>query len=138
MVVRSGFWKWPATALGAVAFTLPTQSVQAFFPPIPLGSDPITVLPPPPAPVIVPINPIVEIPGTNGPTSLQPIIPIVPPPPFSPPNVPTSVPPTCICVPPNRPSTVPEPMTVVSGLIGVSLVGLWKARRRKEDSPAAE
>src|SRR5687767_11146631 len=76
MAIPSRFWKLiPAAAAGA-AFTLATPAAPAFFPPIPIGSGPVTVIPQPPAPLI-PVSPTIPVTPVD--------IPLVPPPPFVPP-----------------------------------------------------
>lgn len=110
----------PAAAVGA-AVTVYCAPVQAFFPPVPNGSD-VVVTPPP-------ISPIVPLPP---PVSPPPVAP--PPPPIVPPPPPPLVPPPpCDCDCP--PQSVPEPATVVSGLIGLGAVGLAALRRRKANKP---
>lgn len=135
-------WKWATTTgLGAIAFTVTSGGASAFFPPIVPTPDPVTItVPPPVAPILVPpvvrppilVEPVVPLPPV--------VVPPVPPPPFvppvSPPNVPQSVPPTCVCVP-NVPQTVPEPTTIVSGLIGLAAVAGNAVRRRRADHPKA-
>jgi hypothetical protein len=116
-------WKVCSTA-GALTLVA-AATASAFFPPIRPVDPPITVLP----------NP--------GPAQPPPvIIPTVPPPPFIPPVTPTTtVTPNevpgcdCDCHTPNPPNTVPEPATVVSGLIGLGLVGgaAWRRRKAKPE-----
>ena len=110
----------PAAAVGA-AFTLSTPTAPAFFPPLPVGSDPITVLPPPPAPVF-PVNPVIPVSPPN--------VPVVPPPPFVPPPVPVEPPDN---PPPLNPPVVPEPGTLVSSALGLAAVGgfLWRRRKKR-------
>lgn len=117
----------PAT-LGAAAVTVWTESAYGFFPPLPTGSNTVTVSPPPP--VFVP--PTIPIP--------PPIVPPVAPPPFTPPALPPVVVvpeevPTCDCTcrpPVTRPQVVPEPATIVSAAIGLSVLGgaVWKRRKK--------
>jgi hypothetical protein len=105
----------PVTVVG-VAATVYCAPVQAFFPPVPNGSD-VVVTPPP----VSPINPLPP-----------PVSPPVPPPPpviEDPPLPPVSPPPPCTCDP--RPQGVPEPTTVVSGLVGVGIAGVAALKRRK-------
>jgi hypothetical protein len=130
MVVKSRFWKLiPTTAVGAIAFTLSTETATAFFPPVPIGSGPVTVSPPPPPPVNIPTVPT---------TPVSPTVPPVPPPPFFPPPVPTgptTVPPPvppCVCTPPQ---SVPEPATIVSGFIGLAVLGGVAWKRRAGEKP---
>jgi len=129
-------WKWATTTgLGTLAFTVTSGGAMAFFPPLPLASpDPVTITAPPP------VAPIVVTPATPTPILVEPVrplppvvVPVVPPPPFVPPqvpNVPQSLPPTCTCPQPT-PQTVPEPATVLSGLIGLGVVAANAARRRR-------
>lgn len=93
----------------------------AFFPPLPLGTQPVTVIPPPTLPQAPP-------PDTD-------TVPVVPPPPFTPPptrNVPQEVPPT-----PEVPQVVPEPASVVSAAAGLAaLVAARKRRRNRQAEPS--
>jgi hypothetical protein len=121
----------PTAAIGTVAFTLSAGQSSAFFPPLPLASDPpVTITQPPPvAPIIVrptAVAPII-IPPAN------PVaIPTVPPPLIPPPPVVPRVPP-CVCNP--RPQAVPEPTTMLSAAIGLGLAGVAALRRRAKGSP---
>ena len=137
-------WKWATTTgLGAIAFTITSGSASAFFPPILASTpDPVTITQPPPvAPIVVapaPPTPVVVPPILIEPPPVLPpvVVPPVPPPPFvppvSPPNVPQSLPPTCPCTcEPNVPQTVPEPTTILSGLIGLAAVAGNAVRRRR-------
>jgi hypothetical protein len=136
MVIPYKFWKiGTTTILGASAFTIWTiDSAQAFFPPLPMDTGPVTILPPPPQPVI-PTNPNIPV--------VTPVVPVVPPPPFVPP--PPVIPPTVPVLPltppevPVVPQTVPEPTTVVSSLLGLGVLGAarWK-RRQRNNSASAE
>lgn len=130
-------WKWATTTgVGAIAFTLTSGAAGAFFPPLPLATpDPVTIVSPPP------VAPILVVPTITPPILVEPVkplppvvVPVVPPPPFvppvSPPNVPQTVPPVCTC--PVTPQTVPEPATVLSGLIGLSVVAAGTIRRRRQ------
>ncbi len=101
-------------ATGCVWLAAAGGPVQAFFPPLPLGSGPVTVLPPPPLPDAV-----------DG--RLTPVPP-VPPPPFTPP-------PTRVVIPqeipnPPRPQVVPEPASMISALAGLAAVAAAARRRR--------
>ena len=129
----------PASALGLGIYFLDLNSAQAFFPPLPTGSEtPVTVTPPTP-PVIIPVNPVIPPrPEPTVPPFVPPVvvpIPVVPPPIFVPPPpppptivVPVVVPPDCGC--PVTPQTVPEPMTILSGLFGAMTVGGYVFSRR--------
>jgi hypothetical protein len=105
----------PTVAAGAVAFTLTTQPAFAFFPPFPPAGGPVTSGPPLP------------------PVSPPPLeVPPVPPPPFElppPPPVPQIIPPG----EPGSPQVIPEPSTVVTAVIGLSVLGGYAWRRRKRD-----
>ena len=112
----------PTRVLGMAAgclWLLLGGPAMAFFPPLPLGPGPVTVLPPPSLPS-TPTAP----PGEPTP------IPVVPPPPFTPPPtrvvVPQEEPPT-----PEVPQVVPEPATVVSALAGLAAVAAARNRRRR-------
>lgn len=144
MSVSFRMWKLgTTTALGATAFTLWSGPAFGFFPPIPVGSPPVTVLPPPPAPVVVvpPVSPEIPVVPPTTPTVPPLVVPPVPPPPFNPPVPPTvpplvppltvPPPPQCVCVPPQ---TVPEPATLLSAAIGLGLAGgvAWKRRKNAE------
>ena len=125
MATRRHLWKIIPTAAVGAAFTLSPQVAQAFFPPIPVGSDPVTVSPPPPPPVI-PVTPTIPVPPVE--------VPPVPPPPFvPPPPLPTERPTEnpCTC---EKPQVVPEPATIISGLIGLSVLGGAAWRKRKKSN----
>jgi hypothetical protein len=111
----------PYTACG-VAFTLTSQSAEAFFPPVPTTPPRVIIVDVPPVPPVI-------VPPT--------VVPPVPPPPFVevppvvPPTVvpPTVVPPTtCNC--PQNPNTVPEPASVTAGLIGLAAVAGYRRWKR--------
>ena len=125
--------KWlPTVAAGTVVFTMTTLDGFAFFPPIPLGSPtPVTITQPPnPDPLLVP--PTIRPPVLIQPLDPLPTIPPVPPPPFVPPPPiivqPQVVPHTCSVI---NPQVVPEPTTIVSGLIGITMIGGMAWRRRR-------
>lgn len=102
----------------AAPFALWVQPAQAFFPPILTSPPPVVVVPPisPPPVIVVP------------PVSPPPFVPPPPPPVVVPPVVPpVVVPPTC---PPPPPCGVPEPATLVSGLIGLAAVAGYRLRRK--------
>ena len=143
-------WKWATTTgLGAIAFTITSGAASAFFPPILASTpDPITITQPPPvAPVIV--TPVTPKPVVTPPILIEPVTPLppvvippVPPPPFVPPVVPVvpqGLPPTCppcYCLP-VVPQSVPEPTTILSGLIGLAAVAGNAVRRRRGDNVKA-
>lgn len=109
----------PAAAIGAAAFTIFSAGAVAFFPPVPVGQDQVKTVPP------VPVTPVV------------PVVPLSPPPTTcSHPKVPP-VPPV-----PVDPQSVPEPATMITGLVGLSLVGVAAVRRKltskSNDEPKAE
>ncbi len=100
------------TTLAVGGLWLAGGSAQAFFPPLPLGSGSVTVVPQP-----LPV-------ATDG--GLTPVPPVQAPP-FTPPP-PRVVVPQDIPNPP-RPQTVPEPASVVSAIAGLSLVTALRRRR---------
>lgn len=108
----------PAATLG-VAVTVYSGPAQAFFPPVPIGSD--VVVTPPPSPIIpvVPPPPVV-------------VVPPVSPPPFVPP--PVVVPPPLVPVTPEetcpQPNQVPEPATLIGAAIGLGTLGAAGLRKR--------
>ncbi len=112
MVVRL-FKCVPAAALGCAAFTVLSSGALAFFPPVPVTSDEVKVSPvspiipvsPPPVVVVPPVPPVVVIPKE---------IPKTP----------------CVCPGPVRPSEVPEPMTLISGLVGLGVLAAAAAKRK--------
>lgn len=113
MVVR--FLKsMPTAALGCAAFTVLSSGALAFFPPVPTGSDEVKVSPVSP---VIPVSPPPVV-----------VVPPVPPAVVIPKEVPV-VPPICNC-PVVRPSEVPEPMTLISGLVGVSVIGAAALNRK--------
>ena len=114
----------PAAAFGCAAFTILSSGALAFFPPVPVGSDQVKTSPI--APVIPQPNPVV-------------VVPPVPPPVVVPKEVPNPVPP-CTCPVPVRPSEVPEPMTLISGIVGLSVLGAAAAKKKlsKSRSPKVD
>jgi hypothetical protein len=101
------------------SFAVWVPPAQAFFPPVP-SSPPVVVVPPVSPP------PIIVVPPVSPP-------PFVPPPPPPVIVVPPTVPPVVVppvCPPP--PSGVPEPATVVSGLIGLAAAAGYGLRRKGE------
>ena len=118
MAVSYRIWKWIPTATVGVTVTLATPNALAFFPPIPVGSGPVTVVPPPPEQVF-PTDPV-----------SPPVIPVVPPPPFVPPPPPLPVdPPVDPVNPPSH--VVPEPGTLISSALGLVAIGgvVWRRRQ---------
>ncbi len=111
----------PAAAFGCAAFTVLSSEALAFFPPVPTGSEVVTVSPPSP---IIPVSPPPVI-----------VVPPVPPPVVIPKEIPK--PPPCNCIP-VKPSEVPEPMTLISGLIGLSVLGAAAVKRKMSKSNKAE
>lgn len=104
----------------ATPFALWAQPVQAFFPPILTSPPPVVVVPPvspPPVIVVPPVSPPPFVPPPPPPVIVVP--PVVPP---------VVVPPHC----PPPPCGVPEPATVVSGLIGLAAVAGYGLRRKGE------
>ena len=109
----------PAAAIGAAAFTVFSAGAVAFFPPVPVGQNEVKTVPP------VPVTPVV------------PVVPLSPPPTTcSHPKVPP-VPPV-----PVDPASVPEPATMLTGLVGLSMIGAAALRRKMQgksnDEPKAE
>lgn len=127
MAGSNKMWKWvPTTALGAVAFSLSTEPAYAFFPPLPTGGGDTVTVSPPPAPVVIPINPTVPV--DPDPTPITPVVP-----PFVPPPVPGTEVPVDPIVPPTvpPPATVPEPTTILSAALGLGVIGGYRWKRRK-------
>ncbi len=114
MVVRL-FKCVPAAALGCVAFTVLSSGALAFFPPVPVGSDEVKVSPVSP---IIPVTPPPVV-----------VVPPVPPPVVIPKEIPDPKTP-CACPVPVRPSEVPEPMTLISGLVGLGVLATAAAKRK--------
>lgn len=96
--------------LTAVPFTVLCADANAFFPPIITIPPPVVIVPPPVVPPVV--------------------VPPVCPPPVVPPVV---VPP--VCPPPvvSPPTTVPEPATMVTALIGLGAAAGYRGLRGKKD-----
>lgn len=95
--------------LTAIPFTVTCQTASAFFPPVITLPPPVVVVPPPVVPPIV--------------------VPPVVPPPVVPPVV---VPP--VCPPPivSPPTTVPEPATFITAVIGMGAAAGYRALRGKK------
>lgn len=111
--------------LPAVTVTLTTfpfavwsPSASAFFPPVWGTSPPPSVVPVSPPPVVV-VPPVAPPPFVPPPP--PPVI-VVPPPP----------PPPVIVVPPPPPNGVPEPATMISGLIGLAAAAGYGIKRRAD------
>jgi hypothetical protein len=100
----------PAAATLGVAVTVYSSTATAFFPPIPVGSQVVTV--PPVSPQI-------------------PVVPVVPPvvPPTIPPVVPPPPPPTPNEICPD-PQEIPEPATITAALIGLGAVAAGGLRKK--------
>ena len=121
MSFRLTKWVGTTAAAGVSAFTLFSGTAAGFFPPLPFGSDPPTI-----APVVPVVPPVVVSPRTVP----QPVVPVSPPP-FV--VVPKTVPPPppCNCDPVVvRTQAVPEPATVLTGLVGLSMLGVAAAKRK--------
>ena len=113
----------PVVAAGA-AVTVYSSAAHAFFPPVPTGNQTVVTVPP--------VSPITVSPP---PPTVPPTIPPVSPPPFVPPPVPpTSPPPPHVCDP-GTPAGVPEPTTVLGGLIGLSMVGAAALKKKLGKKP---
>jgi hypothetical protein len=92
----------PAVTVASTAVTVYCSSAQGFFPPVPNGSDQVVT------PPTSPINPL-------PPVSPPVIPPVAPPPPVDP-----------GCDPPQ----IPEPATIISGVIGLSILGAGALKKR--------
>ena len=104
--------------LGTGAFALSAMPVQAFFPPVFPVSPPLTVVPPVSPPPLIVVPPVSPPPFISPPPPPRIVVPPVTPPVVVPP---VSPPPPC---------GVPEPATVVSGLIGLAAVAGYRLRKR--------
>jgi len=111
----------PAVAVGATAVSIYCTAANAFFPPIVFGSDNIITLPT--------VSPQVPLPP---PAVVPPVVPpvVISPPPFVPPPRPPHVPPPVVCPGLPRHCEVPEPTTIVVGLIGLAGLGVAAARKK--------
>ena len=89
---------------------------------MPVGSDEVKVSP------ISPIIPVVPPPVV--------VVPPVPPPVVIPKEIPNPVSPPCACPGPITPSEVPEPMTLISGLVGLSVLGAAAIKRKMRKTDA--
>ena len=116
MVVRL-FKCVPVAALGCAAFSVLSSGALAFFPPVPVGSDEVKVSP------VSPITPVSPPPVV--------VVPPVPPPVVIPKEIPKT---PCVCPGPVRPSEVPEPMTLISGLVGLGVLAAAAAKRKLSKS----
>ncbi|MCS6864114.1 MAG: hypothetical protein RMJ56_10025 [Gemmataceae bacterium] len=100
--------------LTAAPFVVHAPTAAAFFPPLWPISPPVTVVPPIASPPVV-------VPPTVPPVVVEP--PIVPPvvvePPVSPPSS----------------NTIPEPATVISGLVGLAALAGYRLSRRGQQNP---
>ena len=119
---------WTMGLAAGAALTVTTAGpALAFFPPLPIGSDPVTVAAPPaPAPVLVPVAVTTIDPA---PVIIPPavIIPPVPPPPVV--VQPQGNPVVCTCVP-VKPQSVPEPTAILSALAGLAAAASARRLRR--------
>jgi len=124
-----------ATAIGAVTISMSSEA-QAFFPPIVDPPQTVVVTPPVVNPILpqVPVVPPVVPPP-------PPLVVVVPPVPANPirPELPPSIcpipkppPPRPHCDPCHGSNhcAVPEPTTILSGLFGLSVVGIGAIRKR--------
>lgn len=105
--------------LGTLPFAVWAPAAQAFFPPVFPIAPPVAAIPPVAPP------PLIVVPPVSPP-------PFVPPPPPPPVIVVPPVSPPPIVVPPHcnyNPCGVPEPATVVSGLIGLAAAAGYRLRR---------
>jgi hypothetical protein len=104
--------------LTTIPFAVWAPSADAFFPPIWGISPPVVVAAPssPPAIIVVP------------PVSPPPFVPPPPPPVII--IQPPSSPPPVIVVPVGQPNGVPEPGTLISGLVGLAAAAGYQLKRR--------
>ncbi len=117
MMVRL-FKKVPAAAFGCAAFTILSSGALAFFPPVPAPVEEVKTSP------ISPVIPVTPPPVV--------VVPPVPPPVVV---VPKVVPnPPCVCPGPVRPNEVPEPMTLISGLVGLGVLGAAVVKKKLSKS----
>lgn len=112
----------PTVAVASAAVTVYCGSAQGFFPPVPNGSDQVVT---PPS-----VSPISPLPPPVVPPTVPPVVPppFVPPPPVVPPTVPPPPIDPEDCDPPQQ---VPEPASIMAGLIGLSVLGAgaWKKKQ---------
>jgi hypothetical protein len=120
MVVQFLTTKVLPVAVATTAFTLYASSAQAFFPPIPVGSDVVTT---------PPVSPVVALPPPVVPPPVAPITPLPPPVVMAPPPPmrPVAPPPPIQHCAPNQ---VPEPATVITGIVGLSILGAGALRKK--------
>lgn len=106
-------------SLTTLPFAMWSSNAQAFFPPVWNVPPPVAAVPPVAPPPLI-------------------VVPPVAPPPFVPPPppplivVPPVVPPPIMVPPISPPCGVPEPATVVSGLIGLAAMAGYGLRRREK------
>lgn len=99
-------------------FAVWSPSASAFFPPLWPVTPPVGAVPPMVPPPVIVVPPVVPPPFVPPPPPVIVVPPVVPPP---------------ITVPPvSPPAGVPEPATVVSGLIGLAAVAGYRLRRHKK------
>jgi len=106
----------PAAAVGAAAFTVFSTGAIAFFPPVPVGQNQVKTVPPVPVTPVVPVVPLPPPPTTPKSTHCNPTTPPVP----------------------VDPRAVPEPATMLTGLVGLSMIGVAAMRRKMKGSPTGE
>lgn len=110
----------PAAAIGAAAFTVFSAGAVAFFPPVPVGQNQVKTVPPVPVTPVVPVVPLSPPPTTPATHCTLPPVPPVP----------------------VDPAAVPEPATMLTGLLGLSMIGVAAVRRKlkgtSSDEPKAE
>ncbi len=105
--------------LTAAPFAVWSSPAQAFFPPVWSVPQSVTVVPPVNPPPLIVVPPVSPPPFVSPPSPPVIVVPPVNPPPIV-------VPP--VSPPPNG---VPEPATIVTGLIGLAAVAGYRFRRKK-------
>ncbi len=113
-----------AVAIGCATFTLLSSGALAFFPPVPVASDEVRVATPVPIVAVAPATPAPVV-----------AVPPVPAPIVMPKEIRDPKSPYCLPTSPSNPSNVPEPMTLISGLVGLGVLGV-AAVKRKLSKPA--